>query len=201
VATFISKNNHAHRPHPSHRRHRAGETFLKARVTIRPPAIRDWPVFQAAIRRSRALHQPWVSPPNTRKKFEAYVKRMASEAHCGFLVVLRGSGDLAGAIHVNHIVRGPLQGAFLGYYAFAPHAGKGLMREGMLLVLKHAFQKHKLHRLEANIQPGNNASIRLASSCGFRREGFSRRYLKVGGRWKDHERWAIQAEDMPRASA
>jgi len=124
---------------------------------------------------------------------------MASDSHRGFLVVLRPSGDLVGAIHLNNIIRGPLQGAFLGYYAFAPHGGKGLMREGLWLVLHHAFQKLKLHRLEANIQPGNRPSIRLARSCGFVREGFSRRYLKVGSRWKDHERWAILAEDLPGA--
>ena len=176
--------------------HGEGEPFLQARVIIRPPTLRDWPAFQAAVRRSRALHHPWVSPPDTRKKFEAYVKRMVSDSHRGFLVVLRESGDLVGAIHLNHIIPGALQGAFLGYYAFTPHAGQGLMREGMRLVLKHAFQKLKLHRLEANIQPGNLASIALARSCGFLREGFSRRYLKVGRRWKDHERWAILAEDM-----
>jgi ribosomal-protein-alanine N-acetyltransferase len=106
---------------------------------------------------------------------------------------------LVGTINLNNIIHGSLQGAFLGYYAFTPHAGQGLMREGMLLVLKHAFQKLKVHRLEANIQPGNRASIRLARSCGFVREGFSRRYLKVCGRWQDHERWAICSEDMNRA--
>ena len=170
------------------------------RVTIRPPTIRDWPVFQAAVQRSRALHRPWASPPYTRKKFGAYVKRMASDSHLGFLVVSRETGELIGVINLNHIIRGPLQSAFLGYYAFTPHAGKGLMRKGMRLVLKHAFQKLKLHRLEANIQPENNASIRLVRSCGFVREGFSRRYLNVGGRWQDHERWAILAKDRQRNS-
>jgi [ribosomal protein S5]-alanine N-acetyltransferase len=171
------------------------------RVTIRPPALRDWPAFQAAVRRSRALHYSWVAPPKTRVMFAAYVKRMNSDSHRGFLVILRESGDLVGAIHLNHIMAGALQGAFLGYYAFAPHAGKGLMREGLQLVLKHAFQKLRLHRLEANIQPGNQLSIRLARRCSFVREGFSRRYLKVGGRWRDHERWAILAEDLRRSSA
>jgi ribosomal-protein-alanine N-acetyltransferase len=169
-------------------------------VIIRTPTIRDWPAFHAAVRRSRALHRRWVTPPNTRKKFEAYLKRMASDSHQGFLVARRETGDIVGAIHLNHIIRGALHGAFLGYYAFAPHAGQGLMREGMLLVLKHAFRKLKLHRLEANIQPANRASIRLVRSYGFVREGFSRRYLKVGGRWQNHERWAILAENMPRAS-
>ena len=130
-----------------------------------------------------------------RKKFEVYVKRMASDSHRGFLVVSCQTGEPVGVISLHHIIRGPLQSAFLGYYAFVPHAGKGLMREGMRLVLKHAFQKLKLHRLEANIQPENRASIELVRRCGFVREGISRRYLKVNGRWKDHERWVILAEN------
>jgi len=177
---------------------RKGNHLLKTRVTIRPPTLRDWPAFQVAVGRSHALHRSWVAPPKTRKAFEAYVRRTASDSCRGFLVVLRRSGEIVGVINLGSITRGMLQGAYVGYYAFARHDGKGLMREGMQSVLKHAFQKLKLHRLEANIQPKNRASIRLARSCGFVREGFSRRYLKVAGKWKDHERWAVLAEDLTR---
>jgi ribosomal-protein-alanine N-acetyltransferase len=69
------------------------------------------------------------------------------------------------------------------------------MSEALQLMLKYAFKKLKLHRLEANIQPGNAASIALVKRAGFVREGYSQRYLKVSGRWRDHERWAIIAED------
>jgi ribosomal-protein-alanine N-acetyltransferase len=83
----------------------------------------------------------------------------------------------------------------MGYRIGAPFAGKGYMTEGMMLVLRYAFTKMKLHRLEANIQPGNTASIALVKRLGFTKEGFSRRYLKVSGRWCDHERWAIISDD------
>jgi ribosomal-protein-alanine N-acetyltransferase len=69
------------------------------------------------------------------------------------------------------------------------------MREGMQLVLGHAFRNLKLHRVEANIQPANRSSLAMVRKCGFVREGFSRRYLKICGRWKDHERWALLSED------
>jgi len=94
-------------------------------------------------------------------------------------------------VNVSEIVRGAFQSAYLGYYAFEPFAGTGLMRAGLAKVIAHAFTTMKLHRLEANIQPANTRSIRFAKSLGFRREGLSPRYLKVGGRWRDHERWAI----------
>ena len=69
------------------------------------------------------------------------------------------------------------------------------MSEALRLVLKYSFEKLGLHRLEANIQPLNRASIALVKRAGFVREGFSRRYLKICGRWRDHERWAIIVED------
>jgi ribosomal-protein-alanine N-acetyltransferase len=68
------------------------------------------------------------------------------------------------------------------------------MAEGLALVLRQTFGPLKLHRLEANIQPGNDASKRLVERAGFEYEGYSPRYLKIGGRWRDHERWAITRE-------
>lgn len=86
---------------------------------------------------------------------------------------------------------GLFQSACFGYYAFAGHERQGLMREGLGQVVRVAFGSMGLHRLEANMQPENAASIALARSCGFLQEGYSPRYLKIRGRWRDHERWAI----------
>jgi ribosomal-protein-alanine N-acetyltransferase len=69
------------------------------------------------------------------------------------------------------------------------------MEKGLRAVLNDAFRAQRLHRLEANIQPNNEASRRLVQRCGFRLEGFSPRYLKIAGRWRDHERWAITVEE------
>jgi ribosomal-protein-alanine N-acetyltransferase len=62
-------------------------------------------------------------------------------------------------------------------------------------MLRYAFRELQLYRVEANIQPGNRASLALAQRCGFTKEGFSRRYLQVNGEWRDHERWALLAEE------
>lgn len=169
----------------------------KARVFIRPPDLGDCDAFVAAIRRSRPLHRGWITPrAQTREQFKKYLKRFANGQSVGFIVIHRETKDIVGAINLNNISRDRFQNAIAGYYAFLPYAGKGLMREGMMLVLRHAFRKLKLHRVEANIQPRNKASIALVKRCGFVREGFSRRLVKVSGRWQDHERWAILAEDF-----
>lgn len=152
--------------------------------------------FLAAVHASRALHRPWVSPPATAEQFVAYAERMQSPGHCGLLVVRQGEADsleLAGVVNITNMVMGPFCSAYLGYYAFAGCERQGLMRKGLTLAVRHAFRTLKLHRLEANIQPGNTASLALVRSCGFTQEGYSPRYFKIGGRWRDHERWAIVA--------
>jgi len=169
----------------------------KSRVLIRPPVPGDCDAFLAAVRRSRAMHRNWITPKaRTRAAFAKYLKKFETGPHHGFLVIHRDTGGIVGVININDVIRGNFQSAFVGYYAFQPQAGKGLMREGLMLVLRHAFRKLKLHRIEANIQRTNRPSQALAKSCGFVREGFSRRLAKVCGRWKDHERWAILSEDF-----
>ena len=166
---------------------------MTARIYLRPPALTDQRQFLASVRASRALHRPWAFAPSTPEQFRSYVKRMQGPANRGFLVCERRTDAFVGVINISNIVLGLFRSGYLGYYAFAGFERRGLMREGLRAVVRHAFKSMKLHRLEANIQPGNTASIALARSCGFLKEGYSPRYLKIGGRWRDHERWAILA--------
>ena len=162
-------------------------------ILIRHPELKDCREFLARVRASRKLHSPWVMPPSTTAQFTSYVRRLQAPEHCGFLVCHAQTEEIAGVINVNNIVLGLFRSGYLGYYAFAGFERQGFMREGMQAVIRHAFRELKLHRLEANIQPGNVASIALVRSLGFSKEGYSPRYLKIGGRWRDHERWAILA--------
>jgi ribosomal-protein-alanine N-acetyltransferase len=166
------------------------------RHQLKPLTLADEQAFLTAARRSRRLHRPWVYPPDTRAGF-AGLARHGDPARERMLLWFqdRDCDQLVGYFSLSQIVRGGFNCAYLGYWAFAPHAGHGHMRSGMELLLRHAFRSTRLHRVEANIQPGNHVSIALARSSGFRKEGFSPRYLKVGGRWRDHERWAMTVED------
>ena len=110
------------------------------------------------------------------------------------LVCERTTRAVLGVFNLSEIFRGNFRSAYLGYYGHVAFAGQGYMGEGLELVVRYAFSKVGLHRIEANIQPGNRRSLALVEKCGFAKEGFSPRYLKVAGRWCDHERWAITLE-------
>ena len=170
----------------------------KPRVRLeRPSARRERDYLQAALR-SRALHRGYVVPASTPREYRAYLRRARRSNQESFFVVDAGSGDLAGVININDIVRHTELSGRLGYYAFVPHAGNGLMREGLRLVIERAFRELGLHRLEANVQPGNRRSIALVEGLDFRPEGKARGFLKIGNRWRDHERWALLKEDWRR---
>lgn len=161
---------------------------------LEEPSAKRRSEFLDAVKRSRRMHAAWVYPPSTPEAFSAYLRRLRLETWLGYWVCTE-RGELAGVINIGEVVRGSFRSAYLGYYAFVPHNGRGYMKRGLCSVLSEAFSRHRLHRLEANIQPGNASSRRLVERLGFRMEGFSPRYLKIGGRWRDHERWAITAEE------
>lgn len=162
---------------------------------MREPNARDRDELVRLNRASRRLHHPWVIPATTAEKFDHWLERSRRPEVQSFVLCRLEDGAMVGVFTLSQIFRRSFQNAYLGYYAGAPYAGQGYMREGMQLVLRHVFTAMKLHRVEANVQPENAASIALAKGSGFRLEGFSRRYLKIAGRWRDHERWAITLED------
>jgi [ribosomal protein S5]-alanine N-acetyltransferase len=165
------------------------------RVDLHAPSARDRDEFLDAVDRSRRLHGRWVAPPTDAEAFAGYLRRVRRRNAAGLLVRRHDGGDLVGSLTLSQIVPDPFRSGYLGYYAFAPHQGQGLMSEALDLTLTYAFGPLRLHRVEANVQPGNAASIALVQRAGFRLEGYSPRYLKVAGRWRDHERWAITVED------
>lgn len=165
------------------------------RVLLRAPSASDAEELIALNRASRRLHRGFISPPKDKNQFAEFLKRCGTSDYEGFLVCRVEDGNIVGSINLSQISRGGFQSAYLGYYVGEPFAGQGFMAEALALMLRHAFVSLRLHRVEANIQPENAASIALVRRAGFAREGYSRRYLKICGKWRDHERWALLAED------
>ena len=163
-------------------------------VELVVPMRRHERAFLEAVERSRKLHGRFADPPATADAYRASIGRHRDPRYELRLIVDAASGELAGVVNANEIVRGSFQSAFLGYYAFTPFDGTGRMEAGLRAMLREAFVTLRLHRLEANIQPENVRSIALVERLGFRLEGFSPGYLKIRGHWRDHERWAITRE-------
>lgn len=163
-------------------------------VFIKKLSVDDQDNFVRAMQRSRDFHYPFVSSPQSESEFKVYLQKSDSDNNQSYLA-MASKQEIVGVFNLNEIVYGVFQSAYLGYYACVEHAGKGLMSQGLKALLRHVFEDLKLHRLEANIQPTNMASLHLVAKNGFRKEGFSPRYLKLNGAWQDHFRYAMTYED------
>ncbi len=165
-------------------------------VTLHPLTPVDLPELIAANRASAALHHPWVNPPVSPDAFDAAFEDIAAERQVTLLAREVGTSALSGVLNLSQIFRKGFQNAYLGFYGLTGQTGRGLMTKAVRQTLAHAFGPLALHRIEANVQPGNTRSRALIARAGFRQEGFSPRYLQIEGEWRDHERWACLAEDF-----
>jgi [ribosomal protein S5]-alanine N-acetyltransferase len=166
------------------------------RTVIREVRADDEEEYLERVRASRALHRPWAYLSDRPDGFRELLIRAAAPTAQVYFICRAEDGAIAGVASLSQIFLGNFRSAYLGYSAFVPFAGAGHMTDGLRLILREAFGPLGLHRVEANVQPENERSIALVERLGFRREGFSPRYLKIGGRWRDHVRYAILAEDF-----
>ncbi len=162
-----------------------------ARVWIDPVKCSDAQDIISANLRSRDYHAPWVQPVTDMNGFDAWFGQLLTGPNASFVARDSESRGVVGVFNLSQIVWGAFRSAYLGYYGTVDFAGRGLMTEALAMVTQHAFDAFGLHRIEANIQPGNVASINLVRRAGFLKEGYSPHYLQINGAWCDHERWAL----------
>ena len=166
----------------------------QARVYIRRVASRDKRELIALNQASLHLHSPWITAPLTSLTFRNYLHRTRRDDCEGIVCCRKDTDEIIGVFNLNGITRGSFQSTTIGYYGTINQTGQGYMTEGLQLVLRFAFTELGLHRIEANIQPSNDASRKLVQRCGFVLEGFSPKYLFINGEWRDHERWVAMDE-------
>lgn len=164
-------------------------------VSLRPPSTADLNEFVALTRGSRRFHAGWVAPPRDEAQYLEYLARNEGGDFEARLIARSSDDAIVGAVNVSQIFYGSFRSAYLGYWIGAPYARRGYMGRALPLALTHAFATLRLNRVEANLQPTNAPSRRLVQQLGFRLEGYSPNYLKIGGRWRDHERWALLRGD------
>jgi len=164
------------------------------RVYIRTPEREDFDTWAALRAESRAFLVPfeptWPSDAVTRSGFRRRLQRYAADWRddqgYSFLLFRRADRVLLGGLSLSNLRRGVAESASLGYWIGERFARQGFMTEGLGLALAFAFDRLRLHRVEAACLPHNAASRRLLLKSGFREEGFARQYLAIEGRWQDH---------------
>lgn len=181
-------------------------------VTLRTPIEADRAEFVALRHASTPHLKPWEpllgddQAQFGNPSFDRQLERVRLHTDEPFLIGAgEGSselpiGTIVGYVGFGQINRGPFCSCFMGYWIGQPHVGKGYGAAGVRAAVTRALTPLErgglgLHRVEANIIPSNTASLALVRRVGFRQEGYSPRYLKIAGRWQDHERWAITAEE------
>jgi ribosomal-protein-alanine N-acetyltransferase len=168
-------------------------------VYLRRPVASDLNELTERYRGSRQLFRGVASIKFGRESFNEMLSSADSKTKQSFMICRAEDGAIVGTITLSQIFQKAFQNAYLGYQLFGGFTGNGYMTEAVELVLRYAFEDLGLHRVEANVQPGNKPSIAVLDRSGFSKEGFSRRYLKIAGRWRDHERWALIKEDWAQA--
>ena len=186
--------------------HPGWPAILKAGpVLLRPPRRRD----AAAWSRVRLANEAWLTPweptskvswavRNSPREFRRSVANMRSAARMGTMlpfVVVYGE-RLVGQMNVSNIVRGALRSCTVGYWVDSRVAGRGVTPTALALVIDHCLTEAGLHRVEIDIRPENQASLRVVEKLGIRREAFYERYLDIAGTWRDHVGFAITAEEL-----
>jgi ribosomal-protein-alanine N-acetyltransferase len=185
-----------------------GLRLERGRVYLRYPVMRDWRAWSALRAESQAFLTPWeptwshdaLSRGAFRRRLRMYKSEMRQGVTYSFLIFRAADDVLLGGITLSNLRRGVAQTATLGYWIGLPHARQGYMSEALLAVLEFAFQRLGLHRVEAACLPTNEASRRLLLKSGFREEGYARQYLRINGRWQDHQLFAVLRGDVVRGT-
>jgi ribosomal-protein-alanine N-acetyltransferase len=183
-----------------------------ARVYLRYPTMPDyaaWAELRALSRQHLTPWEPqWARDELTRSSFRRRLRLAQREVrddlgYAYFIFAPSASGGpltLVGGLNISNVRRGVAQSASLGYWIGAPYAGCGLMTDAVRAATHFAFASLRLNRLEAACLPSNVASARVLAKAGFKLEGRARQYLKIDGRWQDHDLYALLRDD-PRPDA
>jgi ribosomal-protein-alanine N-acetyltransferase len=164
-------------------------------VSLRRPQADDYRELAALYRASHGHFRGLVQQSFDQASFDRLLAEEENPATEYFLIIRRSDDAIVGTIGLSQIFRRKFQNAYLGYMLGAGYTGNGYMTQAVQLILRFAFRDLKLHRVEANVQPENLPSIAVLKRCGFKTEGYSEKYLKISGQWRDHERWAIVREN------
>lgn len=183
--------------------HDNGPLVRGKRIVLRVPQMHDYVAWAEIRQQSREHLVPWeptwardeLTRAAFRRRIRHYQREMRDDLGFAFFIFHDADDRLLGGLTISNIRRGVTQAAALGYWLGAPFTGRGYMSETVNTVAAFAFERLRLHRLEAACLPHNTASVAVLERTGFQHEGRARRYLKINGQWQDHLLFARLNDD------
>ena len=158
------------------------------RLRLRTLTEADVPALFAVFSDAEALHYwshgPMTDPSEADRLLDDIRKLGAAGTLFQWGVARRETGDVIGTCTLHRIDRTHRR-AELGYIVKRELWGHGYAHEALTALLDHAFGAMGLHRLEADIDPRNEASIRSVEKLGFKREGHLRERYHLAGEIQD----------------
>lgn len=168
------------------------------RVRLRAPRHADAADLYAVYSDPEVLrywsHGPWTDPAQADDWIARAWSGFAERAFLQWVVARRDDDRVVGSTTLFACVAQHRR-CEIGYALGAAHWGQGLAREALALALGLAFTVLGLHRVEADIDPRNRASLRLVEALGFRHEGTLRARYHVGGEIQDSAIHGLLADD------
>lgn len=159
-----------------------------------------------AVERLRHSDRQWLAqweataPPGSGSglSLEEYIRRADSEGRSGeaLYFAMLADNQLVGQISLSEIRLGAARSATIGYWVCSRFAGRGLTPLGVAMLIDWAFADLELHRIEINIRPENEPSLRVVEKLGLTFEGYRRGLLHIAGQWADHRSFAVLREDL-----
>lgn len=173
-------------------------------MRLRTPIASDyvsWSELRGASRQHLTPWEPtWAADELSREGFRRRLRRYQQADRDGsghmYFIFTAKENELAGGIQISNVRQGIAQSAAtMGYWIGERFAGQGLMTDAVVTLVQHCFDRLGLHHIEAACLPGNVASRRVLTKCGFSAEGTARKYLRINGEWQDHLLFAVVTGD------
>lgn len=173
-------------------------------VEVRALRMSDARTLAALLRENRAWLEPWeASIPGVQTERPGdrslrpvirYHRGRMRHGH-GVACAILHAGEIVGQVSIADIAWGAVRSGQIGYWIAKAHAGRGITPTAVRLLARYALTAYGLHRVEICLRPENAASRRVVEKLGFRHEGLRERYIYIDGGWRDHDCFALTADE------
>lgn len=132
----------------------------------------------------------WTDIEQARENIAHTMEGYANASALRFAIDLAATGEMIGnaSLHAFHSQNRRCE---LGYALGTSHWGKGYVTEALRAALDYGFDMLDLNRVEADIDPRNEASARVLERLGFRKEGHMPERWIVGGEVCDTDNYGL----------